>query len=320
MLILVVDDSRTIRAGIGNLVARMGHDVIEAEDGERALELFRHERPDLVLIDVSMPVMDGYEATRQMRQMSPDDWVPIIFLSSMEADQDLDRAIEAGGDDYLVKPVSYVVLNAKIRALRRLETMRRKLLDITSQLAIANRELERISRQDGLTGIANRRYFDSYMLGEMQRAARAREPLSMILIDVDFFKLYNDCYGHQAGDECLRQIAAILHKAARRPADLPARYGGEEFAMVLPDTILEGAIDVAKSIQHLVAEAALPHPRSEVGAAVTLSLGIASMRPDQNSLPEHLIEHADAALYQAKHQGRNRFVVYGGAPAGGDGN
>jgi diguanylate cyclase (GGDEF)-like protein len=313
MLILVVDDSRTIRAGIGNLVARMGHDVIEAEDGERALELFRHERPDLVLIDVSMPVMDGYEATRQMRQISPDDWVPIIFLSSMEADQDLDRAIEAGGDDYLVKPVSYVVLNAKIRALRRLETMRRKLLDITSQLAIANRELERISRQDGLTGIANRRYFDSYMLGETQRAARAREPLSMILIDVDFFKLYNDCYGHQAGDECLRQIAGILRKAARRPADLPARYGGEEFAMVLPETTLEGAVDVAKSIQHLVAEAALPHPRSEVGAAVTLSLGISSMLPNQNTLPEQLIEHADAALYQAKHQGRNRFVVYGAA-------
>jgi diguanylate cyclase (GGDEF)-like protein len=319
MLILVVDDSRTIRAGIGNLVAKMGHSIIEAEDGEQALELFRHERPDLVLIDVTMPVMDGYEATRQMRLISPDDWVPIIFLSSMEADQDLDRAIEAGGDDYLVKPVSYVVLNAKIRALRRLETMRRKLLDISSQLAIANRELEKLSRQDGLTGIGNRRYFDSYLQGEMQRAARAREPLSLILLDVDFFKLYNDCYGHQAGDQCLRQVADLLRAAARRPADLPARYGGEEFAMVLPETALQGAIDVANAIQTLVAGAAIPHPRSEVAAVITLSLGVASLIPDRDSLPEDIIAHADAALYQAKHQGRNRFVVFAAKHEGKDG-
>jgi diguanylate cyclase (GGDEF)-like protein len=190
--------------------------------------------------------------------------------------------------------------------------MRRKLLDVSSQLAIANRELEKVSRQDGLTGIANRRYFDSYILGEMQRAARAREPLSMILLDVDFFKLYNDCYGHQAGDQCLRQVADLLRASARRPADLPARYGGEEFAMILPDTVREGAVDVAAAIQVLVAKAAIPHPRSEVGAVVTLSLGIASLKPDHNSLPEQLIEHADAALYQAKHQGRNRYVVFGG--------
>jgi diguanylate cyclase (GGDEF)-like protein len=313
MLILVVDDSRTIRAGISNLVAKMGHTVVEAEDGGQALDLYRRERPDLVLIDVTMPVMDGYEATRQMREISPDDWVPIIFLSSMEADQDLDRAIEAGGDDYLVKPVSYVVLNAKIRALRRLETMRHKLLDISSQLAIANRELEKLSRQDGLTGIANRRYLDSYMLSEMQRAVRTREPLSLLLMDVDFFKLYNDCYGHQTGDECLRQVAEALRAAARRPADLPARYGGEEFAMVLPDTALQGAVDVAVAVQKLIAQTAIAHSRSEVGDTITLSLGIASLVPSHQSLPEHLITQADAALYQAKHQGRNRYVVFGGA-------
>jgi diguanylate cyclase (GGDEF)-like protein len=318
MKILVVDDSRTIRAGIGNLVRKMGHSIVEAEDGGHALELFRHERPDLVLIDVTMPVMDGYEATRQMREISPDDWVPIIFLSSMEADQDLDRAIEAGGDDYLVKPVSYVVLNAKIRALRRLETMRRKLQDISSQLAIANRELEKLSRQDGLTGIANRRYFDSYLLAELQRAIRAREPLSVILIDVDYFKLYNDCYGHQAGDQCLRQVAEVLRAAGRRPADLPARYGGEEFAVVLPETVVDGAIDVANAIQALIAKDAIPHSRSEIGATVTVSMGIAAMVPGPDAVPEDIVGHADAALYQAKHQGRNRFVVFNAAAHGGN--
>src|SRR5438128_197643 len=138
MKILVVDDSRTARAAMLSLLARMGHSVIEAENGEDALQRYAREKPDLVLIDVAMPVMDGYEAAKRLRQDHPGDWVPIIFLSSMEADQDLDRAIEAGGDDYLVKPVSFVVLNAKIRALYRLETMRRKLSDLSSDLALAN--------------------------------------------------------------------------------------------------------------------------------------------------------------------------------------
>ncbi|HYS57671.1 MAG TPA: response regulator, partial [Burkholderiales bacterium] len=148
MKILIVDDSATIRAALKGLLERMSHSVVEAEDGEKALQMFQQDQPDLVLIDVMMPVMDGYEAARRMRESSPDEWVPIIFLSSKEDDQDLDRAIEAGGDDYLVKPVSYVVLNAKIRALHRIETMRSKVIEVSRDLATANRELEKLSRQD----------------------------------------------------------------------------------------------------------------------------------------------------------------------------
>ena len=309
MKVLIVDDSPTIRAALRGLVQKMGHSVIEAEDGSKALAIYAQDRPDLVLIDVVMPVMDGYEAARQMRHSRPDEWVPIIFLSSKEADQDLDRAIEAGGDDYLVKPVSFVVLNAKIRALQRIESTRTKLLEMSRDLAAANRELESLSRQDGLTEIANRRYFDSYLLTEVKRASRERLPLSLILADVDYFKAFNDCYGHQAGDDCLRRVAAALKAVGRRPADVAARYGGEEFAMVLPSTAMEGAVDVAKSLARAIEALAIPHARSSVGTQLTLSQGIASLIPAHDTTSESIIEFADQALYQAKQQGRNRYVL-----------
>ena len=312
MKILVVDDSPTIRAALKALLERMGHTVVEANDGKEALQMYRQDRPGLVLIDVVMPVMDGYESARHMRETSADEWVPIIFLSSKEADQDLDRAIEAGGDDYLVKPVSFVVLNAKIRALQRLESMRTKQLEMSRDLASANRELEKLSRQDGLTGIANRRYFDSYLLIEVRRAAREKAPVSLILSDVDHFKAFNDCYGHQAGDDCLRRVAAALSSAGRRPADLAARYGGEEFAMVLPGTVLDGAVDVAQAVSRVIGGLAIPHARSAVDQNVTLSQGVVSLIPEKESASEDLIQHADQALYQAKQQGRNRYVVFGG--------
>ena len=311
MKILVVDDSPTIRAAMKGLLERMGHTVVEANDGEQALQMYRQDRPGLVLIDVVMPVMDGYEAARHMRETSAEEWVPIIFLSSKEADQDLDRAIEAGGDDYLVKPVSFVVLNAKIRALQRIESMRNKQLEMSRDLAAANRELEKLSRQDGLTGIANRRYFDSYLVTEVRRGARERQSLSLILSDVDHFKAFNDCYGHQAGDDCLRRVAAALSSAGRRPADLAARYGGEEFAMVLPGTVLEGAIDVAQAVSRVIEGLGIPHARSAVNPKVTLSQGIVSLTPEKETSSEDLIQRADQALYLAKQQGRNRYVVSG---------
>ncbi len=314
MKILVVDDSRTIRAGIARLVEKMGFAVVEASDGAAAVAVYERERPDLVLMDVMMPVMDGYEAAQCMRASRPDEWTPIIFLSSMEADQDLDRAIEAGGDDYLVKPVSFVVLNAKIRAMHRLETMRAKLLHMSGELSAANRELELLSHQDSLTRIANRRHFDSYLSQELNRAQRQQSDLSLILIDIDHFKRFNDRYGHLVGDGCLRKVASALAAGCRRPTDLAARYGGEEFAIILPETSLTGAVAISDSLRGALAELAVPHADSDVSDVVTMSQGIVSIIPDSKTTTEDLVRRADLALYEAKSKGRDRHIAFAGTP------
>jgi diguanylate cyclase (GGDEF)-like protein len=308
MKILLVDDSPTIRAATTQMLEKMGHTVTVAENGELALAAYERERPDLVLMDVTMPVMDGYAAAQQIRTRYPEDWVPIIFLSGADNEQHLERGIRAGGDDYLIKPASYVVLHAKIHAMQRIDDMRRRLLKVSAELASANRALERMSRQDWLTELANRRYFDAFLSDEMARARRSKQELCLALCDVDFFKAYNDHYGHQAGDECLKQVARALQSGCRRPADLAARYGGEEFALVLPETSLAGAAQVGEAVRQAVLQLQIPHEHSSIAAHVTLSVGVASLLPGTDAQPERLIAAADQALYQAKKLGRNRVV------------
>jgi diguanylate cyclase (GGDEF)-like protein len=307
--VLIVDDSDTIRAVLAAAVKAMKFEPLLADCGERALELFAAERPGLVLLDVNMPGMDGYETARRIRAVALEEWVPIIFLSASEDDQDLKKAIESGGDDYLVKPVSSVVLNAKMRALQRLDQMRRKLLDMSNELTAANQRLETISHQDGLTGIANRRAFDFLIERQFLEATRRKEPFSVVLCDVDHFKPYNDRYGHVAGDECLRQIAAALAGGCKRATDVAARYGGEEFALLLPDTPGEGALRVVEQVRLAVAALAIPHEGSLVSSVVTFSAGIASYAPERDKKPQDLVTRADQALYRAKDLGRNRTVA-----------
>jgi diguanylate cyclase (GGDEF)-like protein len=306
--VLIVDDSPTIRAAISAAVVSMGFEPVLAETGEKGVQLFVAAPPKAVLLDVTMPGIDGYETAKRMRAALPEIWVPIIFLSSSEYDQDLERAIESGGDDYLTKPVSAVVLGAKIRALQRLEKMHQKLVELSTQLTASNQRLETLSQQDGLTGIANRRAFDHRLGLHFAQALRKREPLALALCDVDHFKGFNDRYGHVAGDECLRQIAAILGRHARRPTDLAARYGGEEFALLLPDTPAEGARAVVEAIREELRSLAIEHAGSDCGTVVTLSIGLAGCRPDQDKEAVELVARADEALYRAKSLGRNRIV------------
>jgi diguanylate cyclase (GGDEF)-like protein len=282
---------------------------MEADSGERAIALYMEERPSIVLLDVNMPGIDGYETARRIRAAEPDEWVPIIFLSANESDQDFTKAIESGGDDYLVKPVGRIVLAAKIRALQRLEQMRRKLFELSNELTESNRRLEQLSQSDGLTGVANRRYFDSFLQQHVALAARQKTNLSLVLCDVDSFKAYNDHYGHLAGDECLRKVAAILSHCCNRSTDLVARYGGEEFALVLPDTHRTGAAQHVRTIRQALAEAAIEHTHSVVSPFVTVSIGITAFTPGKDVRPEDLIARADEALYRAKETGRNRYVV-----------
>jgi diguanylate cyclase (GGDEF)-like protein len=306
--VLIVDDSATIRAALAAAVRAMKLEPVLAETGERALELFIATPPGLVLLDVMMPGIDGYETARRMRAAMLETWVPIIFLSSGDYDQDLERAIEAGGDDYLVKPVSSTVLSAKIRALQRLDKMHQKLLELSAELTTANQRLETISQQDALTGIANRRAFDHRLMLHFADAARRKEPLSLVLCDVDHFKAYNDRYGHPAGDECLRQMGGVLARNCKRPTDIAARYGGEEFALVLPQTPSEGARMVIESVRRDFAALAIVHEASQTSNVVTFSAGVATYVPQRDATPQNLVERADEALYRAKELGRNRAV------------
>jgi diguanylate cyclase (GGDEF)-like protein len=304
--ILIVDDSDTIRAVLAHAVRDMKLEPVLADCGAKALELYAVEHPSLVLLDVNMPGMDGYETARRIRAVAPHEWVPIIFLSASEADQDLERAIECGGDDYLVKPVSPVVLNAKMRALQRLDQMRRKLVDVSNELSAANQRLEELSQQDSLTGIANRRAFDFLIERQFREAKRRGESFSVALCDIDHFKAYNDRYGHLAGDECLKQVAAALARACKRPTDVAARFGGEEFALLLPETTTEGAVQVVERARQEVAALGIAHADSTTSNCVTFSAGIASFATERDKASLDLAARADQALYRAKQLGRNR--------------
>ncbi len=306
MKILVVEDSRSSLAELLQYVKHFGATALSAETGAAALEVFASQRPDLVLLDVVLPDVNGFEVAQQIRSLeTPGDWTPIIFLSSLGEDVDIEKGIAAGGDDYLHKPVSEIVLGAKIRAMQRIVLMRASLMALTRKLDAANQELKRISSMDGLTGVANRRYFDETISVEWRRARRHSNSLAVLMCDVDYFKLYNDTYGHLAGDECLRKIATTIRQNTERPSDLVARYGGEEFAVVLPETTIGGALMVAEKIRNAIHELNIPHA-SAPSEQVTISIGIASAAPGFDNPPDDLVNAADQALYRAKDEGRDR--------------
>jgi diguanylate cyclase (GGDEF)-like protein len=306
MKILVIEDSKISLKILCDHIQKMDFSPIPAETGSIGVDLFLKERPDLVLLDIIMPDLDGYEVARQIRELEiPGEWTPIIFLSSLNKDQDIEAGIAAGGDDYLLKPISGIVLAAKIRAMQRIVQMRQSLLVLTRKLDSANQELKRLTSLDGLTGIANRRHFDSVLLREWRRGMRTGEELSVLMCDIDFFKQYNDTYGHQNGDECLRQVAQTLTHAMDRGGDLVARYGGEEFIAVLPGTSLSGASFVAEQMRKAISQLNIAHPGTPF-STVTASFGVASAVSMPETDPQDLVGAADLALYKAKHRGRNR--------------
>jgi diguanylate cyclase (GGDEF)-like protein len=289
--ILVADDTPSIIELLEMLLGQ-DYEILFAVNGREAVELALAETPDLILLDVMMPEMDGFEACRRLKGDRRTADIPIVFVTALDREEEETRGLELGAIDFISKPISPAVVKARVR--NHIELKRQRDL------------LAGFSFLDGLTGIANRRRFDQVLDMEWRRGIRSGTCLSLLLMDIDFFKLFNDAEGHLAGDDCLRKIARSLAGVVLRPGDLVARYGGEEFVCLLSETDAAGARLVADRIQGVIAELALPHPRSSVAPFVTLSIGVAIVLPGLDAEASALIEAADRALYRAKNAGRNR--------------
>jgi diguanylate cyclase (GGDEF)-like protein len=288
--ILIVDDTR-LNIKIMTYILEKNYKIFCAASGKEALDIVMSESIDLILLDIIMPEMDGYEVCKIIKSNLKTQNIPIIFISAMTNVEDETRGLEVGAIDYIFKPVSPPILKARVKNHLELK----KLRDI----------LERQSTMDELTGIANRRYFDVTFDKEWRRALRSGNTLSLVFIDIDFFKKYNDFYGHLAGDDCLRQVGSTLKQLLRRGGDLVARYGGEEFIIILPATSLANAVLVGEKVRSNIESLKVVHQMSEVSEYVTVSVGIATVIPEENMIAASLLEQVDKALYQAKNRGRN---------------
>jgi diguanylate cyclase (GGDEF)-like protein len=442
--VLLVDDLPENLLLLSNLLTQSGYTVRSVTSGKMALKTIDAKRPDVILLDIKMPEMDGYQLCTMIKADEKFCDIPVIFISVLDDTSDKIKAFSCGAVDYVTKSFQLEeilirlenqltiqrqktalqqeikkrqeaeevlhqsrallssVLNTTLDGIAALQSVRgsqtgtiedfrclvvnpiiarafnrnredltgklvlKKFLyrinpalferfvklvetgeplaedvyypsgesvwhhfsavklgdgfaiavrDITArkqmelELQIANRELRLLAHIDGLTKIANRRCFDAFLHQTWQRLGQTQQPISLLMLDVDFFKGYNDVYGHQLGDECLAQIAQAVQKIVSRPADLVARYGGEEFAVILPETSQKGAFRVAETIRNAILELLIPHHTSDACEYVTVSIGICSLIPDLNFSPDFLINQADQALYLAKHQGRNRCCV-----------
>lgn len=301
--ILLVDDDATVIHVLSRALAGLGR-LRFATGGHEALRRARESVPDLILLDMEMPGLSGFDTCRLIKADPLLADVPLIFVTSHTGADMEEAGLALGAVDFIGKPVRPAIVAARVRTQLRLKKM-------TDQL-------RRMAHTDGLTGLANRRFLDESLEREWRRALRGAHPLSVLLIDVDHFKLYNDHYGHLKGDECLIEVTRALQASVRRPSDLVARYGGEEFALLLPETDGDGAIHLAQGLLRCFEELAMPHAASAVGH-VTVSIGIASLdplSPGWRAIPQPLGPHdneaasllalADSALYEAKRAGRAR--------------
>lgn len=290
--VLIVDDDRTNRTVLAEML-RDECRIVLAKDGHSALQRMREEDVSLVLLDISMPGMNGYEVLAQIKADSRTADVGVIFITGHSDEADEERGLLLGAADYVSKPIRPLIARARIHVHLALATQRR--------------ELERMSMQDGLTGIANRRRFDEGFSRLCRYATRTSEHIGLVMLDVDHFKEYNDHYGHNAGDEALRKVAKTLENYARRPQDIAARYGGEEFVLVtLAPLNFE---DMLEKLRQDVLGLAIPHLRSHAADRLTISGGGLVAYLTDPSQAIDLLRHADTLLYRAKHAGRNKILI-----------
>lgn len=290
--LLIVDDEKQNRLLLTELF-QDEYRIIQAKNGEQALERAQTHKPDLILLDVLMPEMDGMQVILELKRNDDTRNIPVIFITALDSRNDEEKGLNLGAVDYIAKPFHPPIVRVRVRN--------------HMQLVQQRRLLEKLADLDGLTGIPNRRHFDSSYAAEWSRCQRSEKPLSLIIADVDLFKKYNDTLGHAAGDRILQEVASILRQGIRRPGDLVARYGGEEFAILLPETGADDALQIAENIHQLLRNKALPHPASNISENITLSMGGATIIPKQGDIDLDFFILADAALYQAKNMGRNRI-------------
>jgi diguanylate cyclase (GGDEF)-like protein len=289
--LLIVDD-QPINLQALYQTFQKDHQVLMATNGEQALKLTLSQQPDLLLLDVVMPGMDGYEVCRRLKADDATRDIPVIFVTAHHDEAAETQGLALGAVDFISKPINPAIVRARVKTHITLKAQS----DLLRQWVYV----------DGLTGLRNRRCFDERLSSEWGRAVRNGSDLSVVMVDVDFFKRYNDHYGHQAGDLCLRQVASSLRQTLKRPGDLAARYGGEEFACLLPDTDLVGSMDLARQLGSAVQALNIEHAASSVASVVTVSLGVCSTSGNTPGSSEELLREADGALYRAKADGRNR--------------
>jgi len=294
VVLVVDDDPLNIKLLIGILESE--YEVLFALTGRKAVELAQQQKPDIILLDVMMPDQTGYQTCQILKESQATQDIPVIFISSLSDHIDEAKGLNCGAIDYISKPVKSAIVKSRVSNHLELKHAR----DLLKQQATI----------DTLTTIANRRRFDEFLLQSWRQMQRELEPLSVIMIDIDYFKPFNDCYGHAGGDECLKKVAIEMQKIIARPTDLLARYGGEEFVCILPATALEGAEHIAENLRLAIESLAITHKESDISDVITISLGIATTIPSPEQLLSNFMNSADHALYQAKKAGRNRFVAF----------
>lgn len=316
-MVLLVDDQAMIGEAVRRGLANEERiDFHFCADPHQAIAQAIQIKPTVILQDLVMPGLDGLTLVREYRNNPLTKDIPIIVLSTKEDPMIKSAAFSAGANDYLVKLPDTIELVARIRyhsrsymTLLQRDEAYRALRVSQQQLLDTNLVLQRLMNSDGLTGLSNRRHFDEYLELEWRRAMRDQTQLSLMMIDVDFFKAYNDNFGHLEGDEALRQVAKAIRASSARPSDLPARYGGEEFALVLPSTSPGGARLLAEKLRMTVAGMNIPHIAPAPGSSLTVSIGVSTIVPQAGSNSRQLIQEADKGLYAAKHNGRNQVSV-----------
>jgi diguanylate cyclase (GGDEF)-like protein len=290
---MIVDDEN-INLAILSQILSPEYDLVTAMNGQDALKRAEENQPDLILLDIVMPDINGFDVLRKLKSSDAAKDIPVIIITGRNNADDEEKAFLLGAVDYMTKPFNNTIVMTRVKT--------------HLQMAGQTQAIARLNLEDALTGLPNRHRFDMHIEREWKRAIREKKPLSLLIVDIDRFKAYNDAYGNIQGDELLKAVATVFPKSARRPADLSARISGEEFAVVLPDTVWESALLIAENIRKTIKSTILPTVDGMTQTSVTVSIGLVTKTPRANDKISDFFNWADGSVYEAKRAGRDRII------------